>query len=150
MLRWAAYAAIDLIILLGLAFVVTRWIVVSIFIFGHQLIFGQGQFRSCWWPPSLQAADYVGLEVDLSDSPVWRYTVSFDFGRGFNIEIPLWVPILFLVLPATWLSYLAFRPARRGHCQNCEYDLRGNTTGRCPECGTPRDDGKVQANEQLE
>ncbi len=29
-----------------------------------------------------------------------------------------------------------------GHCTNCDYDLQGNTTGVCPECGapiTPRD-----------
>jgi hypothetical protein len=24
-----------------------------------------------------------------------------------------------------------------GHCPFCEYDLRGNASGRCPECGTP-------------
>ncbi len=24
-----------------------------------------------------------------------------------------------------------------GHCPICEYDLRGNASGRCPECGTP-------------
>ena len=24
-----------------------------------------------------------------------------------------------------------------GLCANCEYDLRGNTSGVCPECGTP-------------
>lgn len=23
------------------------------------------------------------------------------------------------------------------YCQNCEYDLTGNTSGRCPECGSP-------------
>jgi hypothetical protein len=28
------------------------------------------------------------------------------------------------------------RPARRpGHCQNCGYNLTGNVSGRCPECG---------------
>ena len=25
------------------------------------------------------------------------------------------------------------------HCTNCGYDLRGNVSGRCPECGTPVD-----------
>lgn len=24
-----------------------------------------------------------------------------------------------------------------GQCLSCGYDLRGNTSGRCPECGTP-------------
>jgi hypothetical protein len=26
-----------------------------------------------------------------------------------------------------------------GHCHKCDYDLTGNTSGRCPECGTPFD-----------
>jgi hypothetical protein len=25
---------------------------------------------------------------------------------------------------------------RRGHCRNCGYNLTGNTSGVCPECGT--------------
>lgn len=25
---------------------------------------------------------------------------------------------------------------KRGFCQTCGYDLTGNTTGTCPECGT--------------
>jgi predicted amidophosphoribosyltransferase len=24
-----------------------------------------------------------------------------------------------------------------GHCQKCGYDLTGNVSGICPECGTP-------------
>lgn len=24
-----------------------------------------------------------------------------------------------------------------GHCINCDYDLRGNRSGVCPECGEP-------------
>jgi len=27
------------------------------------------------------------------------------------------------------------RPFPTGHCQACGYDLRGNVSGRCPECG---------------
>lgn len=38
----------------------------------------------------------------------------------------------------------SFRPTREpnnrrfqpGHCQNCSYDLTGNVSGICPECGT--------------
>lgn len=29
------------------------------------------------------------------------------------------------------------RIGRPGHCHACDYDLRGNASGRCPECGTP-------------
>jgi hypothetical protein len=46
-----------------------------------------------------------------------------------------WVPTLcFLAILATWLWYPTRRP-RSGHCQTCGYDLTGNETGRCPECG---------------
>jgi hypothetical protein len=24
-----------------------------------------------------------------------------------------------------------------GHCQSCDYNLTGNVSGICPECGTP-------------
>ena len=27
----------------------------------------------------------------------------------------------------------------QGHCQTCGYNLTGNTSGVCPECGTPTD-----------
>jgi hypothetical protein len=37
------------------------------------------------------------------------------------------------------LLFVALRPRRKGnslHCRKCEYDLTGNTSGRCPECGS--------------
>ncbi len=34
-----------------------------------------------------------------------------------------------------WL--VARRRIRPGHCTKCSYNLTGNTTGVCPECGTP-------------
>ncbi len=42
---------------------------------------------------------------------------------------------LLFVLVVTWLALrYAARPPR-GHCRSCGYDLTGNVTGRCPECG---------------
>ena len=40
------------------------------------------------------------------------------------------------VLPALKLARLLRRP-RPGHCRRCGYDLTGNISGTCPECGTP-------------
>jgi hypothetical protein len=34
------------------------------------------------------------------------------------------------------MSGEALYPIDSRHCPVCEYDLRGNTSGRCPECGT--------------
>jgi hypothetical protein len=53
-----------------------------------------------------------------------------------------WERAAFDVLAWSALSYwiLAYgifrRPTPRpGHCQTCSYDLTGNTSGVCPECG---------------
>jgi hypothetical protein len=57
----------------------------------------------------------------------------------FNLSTPLWIPAtLFSLLPFTWgvLSYSRRRP-RAGCCPTCGYDLTGNASGVCPECGGP-------------
>jgi hypothetical protein len=43
--------------------------------------------------------------------------------------------LCFLAILAVWLWYPSHSPSA-GHCQTCGYDLTGNTSGRCPECGT--------------
>lgn len=50
--------------------------------------------------------------------------------------LPNWIPSVFLALPTAYLFYF-FRDRRypRGHCQRCGYDLTGNVSGVCPECG---------------
>ena len=59
---------------------------------------------------------------------------------AISLVIPLWA--LFLptaVLPSLWLSK-RIRQCRRnkqGRCSTCGYNLTGNTSGVCPECGTP-------------
>lgn len=65
------------------------------------------------------------------------------FGSG-ALGVPglwaLWIPVwLLIVLPAIPLSWLLLRrrPIPPGHCRKCSYDLRGNVSGVCPECGTP-------------
>ena len=35
------------------------------------------------------------------------------------------------------MNHHAVNPADTRRCPACEYDLRGNTSGRCPECGAP-------------
>ncbi|HSZ58068.1 MAG TPA: hypothetical protein VK797_20560 [Tepidisphaeraceae bacterium] len=64
---------------------------------------------------------------------------------GHETWLALWLgwPLL-ISLPLTFLSVLAFgRNFRRrmmyreGLCPVCGYSLTGNTSGICPECGTP-------------
>ncbi len=56
------------------------------------------------------------------------------FLGGFVV---LGIPIC-LVLLFWFLERVGFLPRRYqpGHCPNCDYDLTGNLSGRCPECGS--------------
>ena len=55
--------------------------------------------------------------------------------RNYQILLPLWIPFLLITIP---IAFLWWRDRRipLGHCQRCRYDLTGNTSGVCPECGT--------------
>lgn len=48
--------------------------------------------------------------------------------------IPLYVPLL-LTSAIAFHYYRSVRPPRPGCCIECGYDLTGNRSGRCPECG---------------
>jgi hypothetical protein len=64
-------------------------------------------------------------------------------GRFRMIVFQGWLPPIVLgLLPAWWFprvrrAYRARRRSAAGLCMQCAYDLRGNPTGVCPECGTP-------------
>jgi len=91
--------------------------------------------------PQVNAA----LAVDLNDR--WFFT---------NFDDDPWQIVLHLNLSAlavvTGILPIAFlirtlirrrRMARDDVCRKCSYDLTGNVTGVCPECGSPIAAGKV-------
>lgn len=52
-------------------------------------------------------------------------------------QLPTLVTTLatYAILPVIWSRHQVRRRRRKGHCQRCGYDLTGNTSGVCPECG---------------
>ncbi len=62
----------------------------------------------------------------------WLPTYFFG-GAGSGVIIPLWLLLLLTFIP----TFILWRRDRipPGHCQRCGYDLTGNVSGRCPECG---------------
>ena len=73
----------------------------------------------------------------------WKPGIEFE-ANVCRINLPLWVPILILlVLPLYALLPFSRRRKRKklGLCVNCGYDLRGSKE-RCPECGMPIERGK--------
>ena len=68
----------------------------------------------------------------------WLYGIRLPSVTARFGTIPLWLPFLAIATPTTILWYFDRpRRVRPGHCQHCGYDLTGNTSGICPECGTP-------------
>jgi hypothetical protein len=76
----------------------------------------------------------------------WKPFVIRSEGRMGFVSVPLWLPfVLFSAYPLfVFIRHGPIRRSRRrqaGLCVKCGYDLTGNVTGTCPECGsqkTPR------------
>jgi hypothetical protein len=53
-----------------------------------------------------------------------------------GVAVPLWIPLALCGLGLYWCRWRDRRdPVRR--CAKCGYNLSGNVSGVCPECGTP-------------
>jgi hypothetical protein len=91
-------------------------------------------FHPAKWMPSYDAVKVPQRWAGQFPYP-WLYT---------NVWLPLWCPLLVLALPTAWL-WRGDRVLGPGHCRQCGYDLTGNVTGRCPECGTPTRGAEVAA-----
>ena len=65
----------------------------------------------------------------------WTFTAgiedtgSYAYVLIWKLVIAFAVASVLLALPFTW------RRHQPGHCVTCGYNLTGNTSGRCPECG---------------
>lgn len=74
---------------------------------------------------------------DPFESNTLGWVPSYAFSRAQSYSLELWKPLVVLaVLTATvWLANRFRYPL--SHCQRCGYNLKGNSSGACPECGTP-------------
>ncbi len=53
-----------------------------------------------------------------------------------EVVVPIWMPLVAIGAATAYLWWTDRRPIPPGHCQKCGYNLTGNVSGRCPECGT--------------
>lgn len=76
-----------------------------------------------WYVIALGIAAGGFLTIFVWDSP-WAFLVAF-VGWGAEILVLFWKePTL-----------IAQRRALHGQCEHCGYNLKGNISGTCPECG---------------
>lgn len=58
--------------------------------------------------------------------------------RSYGVRIQIWVfPILALSYPLARIICRLIRRSSGGRCGNCQYNLYGLESLKCPECGTP-------------
>ena len=106
---------------------------------GTLQVYGEG-FYHTWdrqWPavqvgsgfnwgiawPQVRGPGYINYGPDTALAWPWY------------VALPLWLPTAVLVIAAA-LAWLWPQRRKPGTCATCGYNLTGNITGRCPECGT--------------
>ena len=74
--------------------------------------------------------------VAFDDHFIPRWWLSWEGWSSYSgrAVLPLWTALVLIGSVTAILWYRDHRP-RPGHCQRCGYDLTGNVSGRCPECG---------------
>jgi hypothetical protein len=77
-------------------------------------------------------ASYPSYDRAMSkNGSIWSYLF-------FSANFGLLISVLFAAaVAAPWRFVQWWRRPRPGCCQGCGYDLTGNVSGRCPECGRP-------------
>lgn len=115
------------------------------------------------WPLGLQVSNFVlawyngGVSLDWYANGVFqsrigtvdlRYAGPLNTDYGFHwphfnlnptassIEMPCWLLMIAAGAPTVFLFLLDRRRIPAGHCKNCGYNLTGNMSGVCPECGS--------------
>ncbi|GMU83823.1 MAG: hypothetical protein AMXMBFR47_36930 [Planctomycetota bacterium] len=86
-------------------------------------------------------------EAWVRRSPRFDLTLfpSVGFGRGFSLRVPLWSLAAVLGFVSWTILYFCGSPSGPMGCDQCGYDLTGNESGRCPECGAEIERAKRRA-----
>ena len=79
----------------------------------------------------------AGLSLVVAPVPAQAGPVMVLAAAGAGVGLVAWLLAVAAVTPALWLKR-ARRSRRPGRYASCDYDLTGNVSGVCPECGTGR------------
>lgn len=68
-----------------------------------------------------------------------RFKIRVFGAKDANFSMPIWMPPAIFSTYPLWIFFRGpvrrFARCRWGQCLKCGYDLTGNATGVCPECG---------------
>ena len=84
-----------------------------------------------WVSTVVLCVGLFGAERFLRTSDTFGLWLFLIWGIGVPLSLGGWWAA------SVWRrSFDRAKRIERGHCAYCDYDLTGNTSGRCPECGT--------------
>lgn len=86
-------------------------------------------------PPEQDGWYFVSPFYDIRD---YQFSLLRAYARNGITCTPVRVLLLPVILVLGFLTAVLWYRDRRppkGHCQSCGYDLAGNVSGACPECG---------------
>jgi hypothetical protein len=75
------------------------------------------------------------VSMDLRTELRQGSQVTYVPGLLHVVVVPLPLLLLTILAGTAYAFWRARRRPERGHCAGCGYDLTGNLSGRCPECG---------------
>ena len=100
-----------------------------------RVVVSHGKVGIAWFEPHDPQRANQGFGTFWQPGYDLEWWGEYDFpDGGFYIAVPLWIPLMVLAIPTAILWYRDRRP-KPGHCQRCGYDLTGNVSGVCSECG---------------
>ena len=70
----------------------------------------------------------------VNDPPRWDWWNHWDVSNWAVLFLPLYAVFAAVAIPTMLVWRFGPKPVKPGHCR-CGYDLRGNESGVCPECG---------------
>ena len=82
-----------------------------------------------------EPAGWVFYDAFGSSAIGWEPTYAFKYDQYYTVA--LWKPLALIVLPTALLWLMNKFRFRAANCQQCGYNLKGNVSGNCSECGTP-------------
>jgi len=100
--------------------------------FGHVVDRGYYMDRFYFLPTlgSIKRTYHWGFE-----KPRFEFMSSLN-ATGWKLCLPVWMLVLVPIAMLLLGLLVRGRAIPSGHCQECRYNLKGNETGTCPECGT--------------
>ncbi len=135
-LKWTGFAACVMFLLIGT--VGFRWGVGYFYEGGQVLVAGGGVLVA--HQPNVDTLGLRAFTFSAPKRPLWQRVRGFFWVPRIErhaVWVPLGLPLLLTMTVTVILFWQDRRRIDPGHCQQCGYNLTGNVSGKCPECGNP-------------